>query len=66
MDGGSAYQKRFSGFYPISGPTGSEKLDASIQYESLGQEELNGTSSMRIGPANPPARLWPYSYFNQI
>ena len=41
-------------FFPISGPTGSGKPDASIQGESLGQEASNDTSSMRIGPAVPP------------
>ena len=53
LDGGSTFKHVFR----ISGPAGSGKPDASILGESLGQEELNGTSSMRIGPANPPARL---------
>ena len=46
--------KTFFRFFPISGPTGSGKPDASIQGESLGQEASNDTSSMRIGPAVPP------------
>ena len=40
-------------FFLISGPTGSGKPDASIQGESLDQEEPNDTSSSSIGPANP-------------
>ena len=40
-------------FFSISGPTGSGKPDASIQSESLDQEEPNDTSSSAIGPANP-------------
>ena len=39
--------------FGISGPHGSGKPDASILGESLGQKELNGTSSTRIGPADP-------------
>ena len=71
MDGGSEYQKRFSVF-PISGPIGSGKPDASIQGESLGQEASNDTSSMRIGPAVPPTLplitpiLIRYNTFNNI
>ena len=49
--GGST--KTFFRFFRISGPTGSGKPVASILGESLGQEELNGTSSTRIGPADP-------------
>ena len=63
MDGGSEYQKHFSVFFPISGPTGCGKPDASIQGESLDQEEPNDTSNMKIGLANPPARHGHYSYF---
>ena len=40
-------------FLLISGPTGSGKPDASIQGESLGQEESNDTSIVPIGPAVP-------------
>ena len=53
-------------FFPISGPTGSGKPDASILGESLGQEESNDTSIVPIGPAVSPARTRHYSYFNQI
>ena len=60
------FSKRLSGFVRISEPTGSGKPDASILGESLGQEELNGTSSTRIGPADPSTHTWHYSYFNQI
>ena len=58
--------KTFFRFFPISGPTGSGKPDASIQGESLGQEESNDTSIVPIGPAVSPARTRHYSYFNQI
>ena len=41
-------------FFSISGPTGSGKPDASIQGESLDQEEPNDTSSSAIGPSILP------------
>lgn len=64
LDGGST--KTFFGFFWISGPAGSGKPDLSILGESLGQEESNDTSSMKIGPAVPSTHLSRYSYFNPI
>ena len=60
--------KNVFSFFPISGPTGSGKPDASIRGESLGQEASNDTSSMRnenrsSRSANSSTH---YSYFNQI
>ena len=52
--------------FRISGPASSGKPGASQLGESLGQEESNDTSNMRIGPAVSPTLLWPYSYFNPI
>ena len=53
-------------FFRISGLAGSGKPGASQLGESLGQEESNDTSNMRIGPAVPPTHPLHYSYFNPI
>ena len=58
--------KTFFRFFRISGPAGSGKPGASQLGESLGQEESNDTSNMRIGPAVPPTHPLHYSYFNPI
>ena len=53
-------------FFRISGLAGSGKPGASQLDESLGQEESNDTSNMRIGPAVPATHPLHYSYFNPI
>ena len=51
------FEEKLFRFPWFSGPTGSGKPGASILGESLDQEEPNDTSSMAIGPANPPTHL---------
>ena len=46
--------------------TSSEKPGASILGESLGQEEPNDTSNMRIGPADSLTHTGHYSYLLKI